>query len=314
MIEKIIEQNYNLKVKEVRRLGEAFFEKNHIIMDDQGCKYFLKKCPSTFRVEHIRFEISLMRHLNEKNSKVPRLYCNIFGEYFFEHKNNKYMVYKYQEGNHEVEDHSDTFQQLGKELALIHQSLQSLTVTDIGLENCYYLSIFEEEIISKTLHEFYLLIEKQQVKSNFESLFVNSFKELLNILETFREKGYQPNIYIHGDLHCKNIMFKDKQVNGFIDFSNANYSIIYEDIINITYDLSQRYYNQLFNKKIYDQIIQGYIENGSEVFDLDLSNLHLIFQMSKLRDLVTIISKWKIIKRIFNNQNYCYQLLSNILS
>lgn len=264
-----------MEVNEITVINRTVGKKMYLVTKMETDKYLLKHVESE---ERLIIEEDLLQYLSIKGLKVFPPIRNCKNELTVEYKSDKYCLYKFIEGEH-LE--YNTFEKLrfaaenfGRILGRLHKELKEYknSSTDIKDMNLYH-SIFNwslpkiEEKMKDTL--VYVEIEKQ--RSKLEQVF-----------------EIHPKQFIHRDFHGENVMFKDSEFVGIIDFEIC---MVGYRLFDIGYLLTSMLVGDFYDENYRNEwleILPILIKSYNEVNNLAVEEKHDIYYMLLCVELVFI--------------------------
>ncbi|HDR7767581.1 MULTISPECIES: phosphotransferase enzyme family protein [Bacillus cereus group] len=166
--------------------------------------YILKEKGS---IKQLLVEIHVLKQLEEKGVKVQKLVKTSNSKKYVFYKEKYYCLYKYIAGSgleiKDTENLKELGSTIGEEIANLHQVLNSVNNNELVKRDLYKVVYgWALPILEKNEYVHQDVIRKMnQIHT--------AFKEIVHPL---REQ------IIHRDMHLSNVIFKDNEFQGFIDF------------------------------------------------------------------------------------------------
>ncbi|KEK23129.1 phosphotransferase enzyme family protein [Bacillus gaemokensis] len=175
-------------------------------------QYILKEKGS---IKQLLAEINVLNQLAQKGIKVQRLLKTRGNESYILKDDKYYCMYEYVEGNvvevKRVENLKVLSNTIGNEVAKLHQVLCSSNHAGKFVERNFYNVIYEWATpILKSSEQVHpeLIQTMDQLQKDF--------KDYVTLL---------PRQLIHRDMHLSNLIFKENEFQGFIDFELAEINV-----------------------------------------------------------------------------------------
>lgn len=237
-------------------------QENIQLHTDKGI-YVLKHYKSR-SIEYVKFELSLIEHLNKNSFCSPMLFKTKSGELFSLFKNKVVVIYECIEGEHKDVLKYDHLDQLIRKVAELH-----LNTENLQLKGYKHRWNYGQEFCKKYIRTH--LKDKNNLASEQKKQWL--INELNNLtLPDKLSKGI-----IHGDLDTSNIIFEKQVIKAIIDFDDSNYTYLVFDIIGL---IDRRNYKFLSNK--YFELISYIINKYGEVRSLNDTDIVYLFDVLKL--------------------------------
>jgi Ser/Thr protein kinase RdoA (MazF antagonist) len=198
---------WGINVSEIKKLSD----KATLIVTDMKEKFVLKKKEN---VEKAKAEAKLLKHLHSNHINIPLPLVSNEGEFTIIYNNKIYCMYTYLDGN--IATPQDAIQNptiprlFGKAIASLHSEMLNVEIgSNVEQKNLYHqvYGWAVKEILNIDQDE-----ELQEIYRKFE-------KELKEIVEAL------PKQFIHRDAHLSNILLKDENIAGIIDFEIAEINL-----------------------------------------------------------------------------------------
>ena len=269
-------KDYNLKeVQSFEGINEGIQNTNYIIKIDTK-DFILTIYENINRIDDLDFFLSLMNYLSSKGIKCPIPIENSKSNYVGEIKSKPAALLTFLDGKSTLNIKKDHTFEVGKVLAEMH-----LYTKDFPLEKINDLSVDGWEK---------LLIKNKYKIDKFEK---NLYKKIEDKIFIIRKKWPKdlPSGVIHADLFPDNVLFRDGNVSGLIDFyfSCTDY---------FTYDLCICINAWCFNYKnefqidLFQNLLKGY-QSIRKLEEEEINAIPLLCHASSLRFLLTRIDNWK---------------------
>ncbi|MEY8348086.1 phosphotransferase [Bacillus cereus] len=211
--------------------------------------YILKEKGS---IKQLLAEINVLNQLAEKGIKVQRALKTRGNENYILQDDKYYCMYEYVEGNvvevKSVETLKVLGNTIGNEVAKLHQALCLLNHAGEFVERNLYNVIYEWAMpilkSSEQVHPELIQTMNQLQKK---------FKDSITLL---------PKQLIHRDMHLSNLIFKEEEFQGFIDFELIEINVrVFDLCYCFTSILSELFSNEQLRSKwlyIVRNIFEGY--------------------------------------------------------
>ncbi|WP_144532678.1 phosphotransferase enzyme family protein [Bacillus paranthracis] len=210
--------------------------------------YILKEKGS---IKQLLVEIHVLEQLEEKGVKVQKLVKTSNSKKYVFYKENYYCLYKYIAGSgleiKDTENLKELGSTIGEEIANLHQVLNSVNNNGLVKRDLYKVVYgWALPILEKNEYVHQDVIRKMnQIHT--------AFKEIVHPL---REQ------IIHRDMHLSNVIFKDNEFQGFIDFELLESNVrVFDLCYCCTSILSELYSDEVLRGKwqhIISTIFEGY--------------------------------------------------------
>ncbi|WP_088102873.1 phosphotransferase enzyme family protein [Halalkalibacter urbisdiaboli] len=195
-----IATHWGIEIKELNIISERVI----LLTTNDDKKFILKKKGNT---EQIKNEIELLKHIQSNNLKVHFPLVNNYGEFIFNYKNDNYCIYNYIVGQTfsatECVQNPIVPHLFGETIASLHKMMNNEKIASNFSRKDLYNTVYGWAV-NKVLNVY----ANQQLKDIFKNL----EEELKAIIEGL------PKQLIHRDAHISNIIYKDCQLAGVIDF------------------------------------------------------------------------------------------------
>ncbi|HFJ9508423.1 phosphotransferase enzyme family protein [Bacillus cereus group sp. MYBK245-2] len=166
--------------------------------------YILKEKGS---IKQLLVEIHVLEQLEEKGIKVQKLVKTSNSKKYVFYKEKYYCLYEYIAGSvleiKDTENLKELGSTIGEGIANLHQALNSVNNNELVKRDLYTL-VYEWALpnLQKNEHVDQDVVRKMnQIHSDFKKTITSLRKQI-----------------IHRDMHLSNVIFKDNEFQGFIDF------------------------------------------------------------------------------------------------
>ena len=264
---------YNLKnLQSFSPIEEGIENTNYIIVADDT-RYILTIFEKRVKEQDLPYFCELILRLNKLGFKCPRPLINNNKSLISDYKNKKLTILTFIDGKSKSILNPNDCKLIGVETAKLHKLTSSLTINrENSLSVKSWRKMFDniKESCAKIHNDLPKLIEANLVDIE------NNWPENL------------PRGIIHADLFSDNIIFKDNEVNGIIDFTfSCNDFYAFEIAICFNALCFDGYKNNLsFNVTKAKNFIEGY-SSVRKLEDLEKQNIKVLAQGAALRFLLT---------------------------
>jgi len=251
---------------------EEGIENTNYFFKTKSKKYILtiyeNKITERIKEKNLSFFIELINFLRKKNFPCPKIFYNNNNQQLNSYKNKQFAVIDFVEGKIAKKISFRHCYYLGKTLALLHNKT---------------LKFKKKKKNDFSLNEWDKLIKKIKL-SKKNSFFLK--KEIKYIKENWPKK--LPSGIIHGDLFPDNVFFKNNNIVGIIDLSNACNDFFCYDI---SICINAWCYKNKLNINKMKSLIKGYNSiRKMKIQEMNYLNLFLRasslrFYLSRLMDL-----------------------------
>lgn len=251
-----IEKSYDLQVDSIYNLNGGFLNKKRIIESDN--KKIVAKIMSLqkFDLCHLKILIpnvtQLMIYLSANGLKCPNIYKTKINENYLLFDSNYVLLMSFIDGITKKCD-DITFHEiysLGKEVAKMHLLLKKYN--DFN-KNYNFMNL-------KSVDDLLFDLNKRiHAKSHNKKYFLDISLHA-KIIKDIRDSKLLDEIeiqLIHGDLTFDNILFKNNELIGILDFELVRYNSVLQDIGRVLLSFTLDYNGKLDVKKI-DIFLNGY--------------------------------------------------------
>jgi len=264
---------YNLKnLQKFSPIEEGIENTNYIIVADDT-KYILTIFEKRVKEQDLPYFCELILRLNKLGFKCPRPLINKNKSLITDFKNKKLTILTFIEGKSKNILNPNDCKLIGVETAKLHKFTSSLTIKrENSLSVKSWRKMFDgiKENCAKIHRDLPKLIE-----ANLEDIESNWPENL-------------PKGIIHADLFSDNIIFKNNEVSGIIDFTfSCNDFYAFEIAICFNALCFDGHKNNLsFNVTKAKNFIEGY-SSVRKLLDLEKQNIKVLSQGAALRFLLT---------------------------
>lgn len=283
-LKQIVEQNYDLKIGEITRLGQGFQNKQYLLQLESGDKATIRlTLPDSITKEKLLKIAEIQVFLKQKDFPVKKIYKAKSGNFFLELESGYFLqVFSFIEGNWAKPKELDKYIQIsGRFLAEFHNNLKN-DLKNIALE-VFSLNDYIADIKYR-LVSFSKIPQKHQSLLNLNSdlsYLINSMKDDLHSLDSV---NFDKNLYtfLHGDYQPGNYMFSNHEISGLYDFDFCIIGPIYFDIgFGITH------WNFTLSDREPDFVFQNFIKGYEEIKKLGNGEKKIIVDFV----LITVIER-----------------------
>ena len=218
------------------------------------------KITERIKEKNLSFFIDLVNFLRKKKFPCPKILCNNNNKQLNFHKKKQYTIIDFVEGKIAKKINFQHCYKLGRTLATLHKKS---------------LKFKKKRKNDFSLNEWDKLIKRKIKLSKNESFFLK--KEIKYIKENWPKK--LPTGIIHGDLFPDNVFFKDNNIVGIIDLSNACNDFF-------CYDLSICINSWCYEKKLNIDKMKNLIKGYNSIRKIkiqEIKYLNLFLRASSLR-------------------------------
>ena len=264
---------YDLKtLQKFSPIEEGIENTNYIIVADET-KYILTIFEKRVKEQDLPFFCELILKLNKLGFKCPRPLINKKNSPISDYKNKKLTILTFVDGKSKNILSPNNCKLIGVETAKLHKFTSSLTIKrENSLSVKSWRKMFDgiKENCAKIHRDLPKLIE-----ANLEDIESNWPENL-------------PKGIIHADLFSDNIIFKNNEVSGIIDFTfSCNDFYAFEIAICFNALCFDGHKNNLsFNVTKAKNFIEGY-SSVRKLLDLEKQNIKVLSQGAALRFLLT---------------------------
>ncbi|MGN4422614.1 phosphotransferase enzyme family protein [Bacillus cereus group sp. MYBK30-1] len=216
--------------------------------------YILKEKGS---IKQLLVELNVLEQLDEKGIRVQKLVKTKSDERYVFYKEKYYCLYEYVAGSvleiKDTEKLKELGSTIGEELANLHQALNSVGNASELIKRDLYKVVYEWAMP--------ILEKNEQVQRDV-------IQQMNNIHKKFKEKvQLLPKQIIHRDMHLSNVLFKDNEFQGFIDFELLEENVrVFDLCYCFTSVLSELYMDETLRRnwlQIVRTIFEGYYKQNA---------------------------------------------------
>lgn len=204
------------ELKRTSRVEKGFVNDNWIVSTNRG-RYFLKRRHSDLRnAELIRAQHAFIRHLRRSGFPAPEIFAIRSGETLLIEGGEYYEIQQYITGKPYDRTNAAHFTAAAAALGRYHASAQDFTSEDLLSLVSWYCPINLKTNLALLAQEMKSGTDK--AIAHLLSQFASHANDLSSRLSSCEEL---PQIIIHGDYHAGNLIFKDDEIVGVVDFDKA---------------------------------------------------------------------------------------------
>lgn len=215
-IKNFLKENYNLDINSIKHLGGGVMNINYLCKTEN--KNYIFKIYNFKNKEEVNFEVEILEFLKDKKFSSPRLISSIGSAIILFFQNKPCILYDFIDGENVEEITPDLIYKIGKAQANLHNLLKNFKprYQKYGWDDKELKILFNKNkkkiAISGSLDflPHMNFVEKELVKYKFP-------KEL-------------PTRVTHQDIKSENILFRDREISGIIDFDNSYVGVLLHDI------------------------------------------------------------------------------------
>ncbi|MFD6508205.1 phosphotransferase enzyme family protein [Bacillus sp. NPDC060175] len=207
-------------------------------------------------IKQILNELNVLEQLDEKGIKVQKLVKTRDDERYVFYKEKYYCLYEYVAGSvleiKDTEKLKEVGSTIGEEIANLHHALKSVNSANELIKRDLYKVVYgwALPILEKNEHV------HQDVIQIMDQIHI-AFKETVHSL---------PKQIIHRDMHLSNVIFKESDVQGFIDFELLESNVrVFDLCYCCTSILSELFSDETVRGKwlhIVSKIFEGYYKQS----------------------------------------------------
>lgn len=256
-IKLFIQEKYGLNILDVKRFESGVLNDNFLIEADKG-KY-------VFRVynfknkDQIKFEIEILNFLMTKNFISPRLMVNKNGEMISVFNDKPCVLYEFIEGKPLNIVNLELIRQIGEIMGRMHNLLKDFRPS---VEK----STWEPEEL------------KRIVAKNREEMLNSGFPRVAELMDFVEKELVKYNFpedlpkgITHQDVKSENIIVKNDEIMGIVDFDNSYVGAFLHDIT--TTIIWTCFENSKLNKDLMGALLNGY-EKERKLIELEKEYLN----------------------------------------
>ncbi|MEK4742874.1 MULTISPECIES: phosphotransferase enzyme family protein [unclassified Bacillus (in: firmicutes)] len=207
-------------------------------------------------IKQFLVELNVLEQLDEKGVKVQKLVKTRNDERYVLYKEKNYCLYEYVAGS--VLEIKDTEKlkvlgsTIGEEMANLHHELNSVNSTNELIKRELYKVVYEWALPNLVKNEHV----HQDVIQKMDQIHT-TFKETVHLL---------PKQIIHRDMHLSNVIFRESDFQGFIDFELLEENVrVFDLCYCCTSILSEIFSDETLRRKwlqIVSEIFRGYYKQN----------------------------------------------------
>ena len=256
-------ENYSLgDLKHFKGIEEGIENTNYFFKTkSRKCilTIYENKITERIKKKNLSFFIELINFLRKKNFPCPEIFYNNNNKQLNSYKNKRFTIINFVEGKIAKKINNKHCYKLGKTLATLHNKTSKFKK---GRKNDF------------SLNEWSKIIKKIKLSKKISLLLK---KEVKYIKENWPKK--LPTGIIHGDLFPDNVFFKNNNIIGIIDLSNACNDFLCYDL---TICINAWCYEKKLNINKMINLIKGYNSIRRMEFQ-EIRYLNLFLRASSLR-------------------------------
>ncbi|PPR47422.1 MAG: 5-aminovalerate aminotransferase DavT [Alphaproteobacteria bacterium MarineAlpha5_Bin9] len=300
-----LKTNYSFLSCKTIKLNELNSErdKNYLITTNNNHKYVVKISNSAEKLEFLKYQDQLINHLSKnKNIKkiIPKIYHRKIKIYIYKNKSFYVRILSFIEGNmyakskinHSIE------KSLGSSLG--HVSLQLQTFIHKSAIRVFEWDPSKIDWIKKHIKLFY---------GNKKNIIQNVINEYQLYVKS--NLKYLRFSITHSDPNNYNLVIKNNQITGLIDYGDSLYAPTINDLaISLSYALMD-------NKNLYSTL-SNIISSYHKVFPISDREIYSLMSLCKSRLLITVVMAKKQSLKYPNNkylsisEEHAWQLLEKL--
>ena len=256
-------ENYSLgDLKHFKGIEEGIENTNYFFKTkSRKCilTIYENKITERIKKKNLSFFIELINFLRKKNFPCPEIFYNNNNKQLNSYKNKRFTIINFVEGKIAKKINNKHCYKLGKTLATLHNKTSKFK---------------KERKNDFSLNEWSKIIKKIKLSKKISLLLK---KEVKYIKENWPKK--LPTGIIHGDLFPDNVFFKNNNIIGIIDLSNACNDFLCYDL---TICINAWCYEKKLNINKMINLIKGYNSIRRMEFQ-EIRYLNLFLRASSLR-------------------------------
>jgi len=209
--------HYNLGVVRRAQRIEGGFVNDNWVIETTGGRFFLKRRhPDLRNPGIICFQHALVAHLRGMGFPAPDILPTRSGETFLKHNGEFYEIQEYIEGAPCEHVNPENFRAAAATLAHYH-----ICVKDFAAQPTRdHSDLYDPAILAKHLTELKKTWEAER-DSTLAKIVQKLESQAADLTARFAEHEHLPNLVIHGDYHCGNLLFKGNRIVGVVDYDKA---------------------------------------------------------------------------------------------
>lgn len=272
IIKKIVQENYGIKVKNVKHINRG--SANIYNLDN---KYILKEFPSDRKIEQITKEYNVIKYLTEKNFRVPTYEETKDNNYYIEYKNRIIILQKYLDG-YVMENNTGDYKKTLESATLLGKLEKALKDYKIEEE---YKDWPTREKLEKGIEKIKNLILNIKDDNPYKEKIISDLKKRIEISESlldfdFEELKKVTIMVCHGDYSVQQFIYNDEKETAIIDFETIrNMPIDWEIIRSYSY-VDKECKNGKFNLKTFKDYVKE-VKKYIDLTEYDLKYMPYIY-------------------------------------
>ena len=284
-LEEICKKYISDKVMDIHPIGNGHINDTYIVKTPAK-DYILQRIQKDLNISHLEHNYHLYSDaLDREDFIYPKWIKNLVGDYYYvDEEEYAWRMYPYTESDRiDAPLTKEILYAYGKGLARLHNAFQRI---EGNIEPLY-----------PHLHDLKFYYQKYtQIITSDDS--IRTFRvpqvesRIKMLSETFLAPKEEQKAIIHADTKLSNILFKDGQVIGFIDFDTIMQGPVTLDIADAIRSCIQ---NGKIEKRVADSLVEGYISlcDTSRAEDVKNNLWHdfnrIIFELA-LRYYIDVVS------------------------
>lgn len=266
--DSFLREQYNFVPKRMRKIGQGVMNSNFYFESEN--RPYLFKIYNFRTPEEVGFEINILEHLKRGDFPSPRIVQNKAGELQSKFFEKPAVVYAYIEGAPLERVTPDAMRQVGALKGRMHVMLKEL---DPSVEKPRW---DYEEIKILVEQEGHRLVEAGFPNAQELITFLKRELDTISISEDFLPRGIT-----HQDVKPENIILKNGNVVGLVDFDNAYRGVLLYDIA--TTIIWSCFKNGVLDRELQDALWGGY-EEERPLTEAEKENMHDAIRFRLLRE------------------------------
>jgi len=306
---QIIANNYSLgKVKKVTYFKEGYINYNFLIETNLG-KYVFVVFGHTYnkwKKQNLKDQFNVLNYLkkNKFPYEIPAPLKNKNKSYLSRFKGKPVWAYKFIEGKTKIKENKKDVEKIAKLAAIYYQYMRK-----------FVSKKSPDKLDYNWLIKYLKKLKKRPSKNKIDKLFHKNVDFFLDILGEFKDVKFYNFIFTHSDFKGDNVIFKDSEIIGVIDFDNIEF---HPRAIDVAYTVKRiKYLGKGYSKKKLNVFLKAYekisplskkeketilplvlMENASEfwwTYDLMRKNRHEVYgrMLKVIRDTENLYKELK---------------------
>ncbi|WP_144508605.1 phosphotransferase enzyme family protein [Bacillus mycoides] len=207
-------------------------------------------------IKQFLVELNVLEQLDEKGAKVQKLVKTRNDERYVFYKEKNYCLYEYVAGSvleiKDTENLKVLGSTIGEEIANLHHELNSVNSANELIKRELYKVVYEWALPN--------LVKNEHVHQGV-------IQKMDQIHTTFKETVHSlPKQIIHRDMHLSNVIFRESDFQGFIDFELLEENVrVFDLCYCCTSILSEIFSDETLRRKwlqIVSEIFRGYYKQN----------------------------------------------------